>query len=520
MNYLSPVDAAFLRMESSRTPMHVGGLLTFRLPDDAPPDYLHRLIEHMRSEPFMPPPFTSRLARGTFHSMAPAWEETETDIDYHVRHSALPYPGGERELGVLVARLHSHPMDLSRPLWEVHLIEGLENNRFALYLKAHHCAVDGMAAMRIVRGWLTEDPADRLGMVRPRAKSSGKTELLPVAKPARISLASLRQPVEVAGNQVRSLKELANTLLKMSAKGQEGGVRAALSTPRSQFNRPITAQRRLGTQILELDRIKAITAATGTTVNDVSLAICGGAIRRYLLEMGALPKRSLLASVPIGLPRSDGKPGNAVAGFVCPMGTDRPDPVSRLESITRVTSQAKDQLRGMSPTALEQFTMLGLSPLILGQMAGVLAKMPPFFNVVVSNVVASKEPLYLFGAELEAMFPMSILFDGYALNITLVGYVDRVAVGFTGCRNAIPSLQKLAVYTGESLVEMEKAFGLAKPSRKATVAKAAPRAVKKKSAPKAVAKKTAAKKKTAPAKKAAAKKLSSAAKKGKPARSR
>jgi WS/DGAT/MGAT family acyltransferase len=246
----------------------------------------------------------------------------------------------------------------------------------------------------------------------------------------------------------------------------EGGMRAALATPRSLFNVAITQQRRLGTQMLDLPRVKAVAKATNTTVNDVCLAICGGTIRRYLQEQDALPEKDLLASVPVGLPRRDGKSGNAVAGFVCGMGTNEPDPALRLKRINEVTGRTKDQLRAMSATALEQFTMLGLSPLLLGQMAGILSKVPPFFNVVVSNVVASKDPLYLRGAELEAMYPMSILFDGYGLNITLVGYQDRIAVGFTGCRDAIPSLQRMAVYTQDALTDLEEAVGLGKAKRK------------------------------------------------------
>lgn len=465
MKYLSPIDAAFLRMESKRTPMHVGGLLTFRLPEDAPRDFLRDLLEQMRQQPFMPAPFNSRIAKSRLRRIAPAWEETEIDIDYHVRHSALPYPGGERELGVLVARLHSHPLDMTRPLWECHLIEGLEDNRFALYFKAHHCAVDGMAAMRMVRSWLSTDPENPHGpaiQIPPEDTATESDDEAP--QPSRLD--KLKRPVKFAGNQIRSLGELVKTLRKMSVKGQSGGTRAALATPRSLFNVRITQQRRLGTQILDLGRIKAIGAATGSTVNDVCLAICGGAIRRYLLEQEALPDKTLMASVPVGLARPNGKAGNAVAGFVCPMGTDEADPRKRLELIHEVTTRSKEQLMEMSPTALAQFAMMGLSPLILGQMTGTLAKIPPFFNVTVSNVLASKERLYLRGAELEAMYPMSILFDGYALNITLVGYTDRVAVGFTGCRNAIPSLQRLAIYTGDALTELEHAFGVDRSKRK------------------------------------------------------
>ena len=454
MKRLSPIDAAFLRMESPRTPMHIGALLTFKLPEDAPRDFARQLLQNMREQPYLPFPFGCRLQRSRLARVLPAWEDCEPDMDYHLRHAALPYPGGERELGQLVARLHSHPMDLSRPPWECTLIEGLENNRFAAYFKAHHAAVDGMGAMKLIKGWLSYDPNHR-GGPRMALPSNGDDSLVAMAG------STVKKALDFTGLQLRSTRELVRNLREMSKGGDESVIRASMATPRTVFNVPTSQQRRLGTQILPLERFKAITSATGTTVNDATLAVVSGAIRRYLTELNALPDKPLVASVPVGLPRSDGKGGNAVAGFVVPLGTHLADPAQRLETINAITSKTKEQLMGMSVTALEQFTMLGMSPLILGQMTGVLAKLPPFFNFVVSNVVASKEKLYLHGAELEAMYPISVLFDGYALNVTIIGYTDRVALGFTGCRDALPHLQRLAVYAGDALTELENAVGVA-----------------------------------------------------------
>jgi diacylglycerol O-acyltransferase len=458
MKYLSPVDAAFLRMESIRTPMHVGGLMTFRLPDDAPAGFLRELLAHMRQHPFMPAPFGSKLSKSWLSGLAPSWEPAKLDTDYHIRHSALPYPGGERELGILVERLHSHPLDLSRPLWEAHLIEGLENRRFAFYFKAHHCAIDGMGAMKMVRNWLSEDPSDRSGpVIGDLPKSAMNID--------KAQKALFRNALKKLGGNARATAELLKKLREMG-QGEHNTIRAARETPRTLFNVPISQQRRLGTQLLELARVKAVATAAGVTVNDITLAITSGAVRRYLLEYNALPVKSLTASVPVALPRTDGKGGNAVAGFVCPLATQEADPLRRIEVIKAMTGRAKKELLGMSPAALEQFTLMGLSPLILGQMAGVLPKLPPFFNFVVSNVVGSKVPLYLRGAELEAMYPMSILFDGYAINVTIIGLADRIAIGFTGCRDAIPRLQRLAIYTSDALVELERAVGIAPPATK------------------------------------------------------
>lgn len=469
MNYLSPLDAAFLRMESKRTPMHVGAMMTFKLPDDAPPDFVRKLMEQMRSEPFMPAPFNCRLARTRLSRFAPAWVETKVDMEYHMRHSALPFPGGERELGVLVARMHSHPLDLSRPLWECHLIEGLENRRFALYFKAHHCAIDGMGAMKMVQKWLSRDPNDKSG-IGPWIMA-----VKPEAQPKNESLMEkFQKPVAVAAEQARGVRDLIRGLNKMT-RGEDSGTRAALTTPRSLFNVAVSQQRRLGTQILDLNRVKAVARATGASANDVLIGICGGAIRRYLEEQNALPEKSLLASVPVALARAPEQGGNAVAGFVVPIGTEMPEPSDRVARINRVTTRSKDELMEMTPAALSQLALLGIAPFLVGQMTGTLPKIPPMFNFVISNVVLSKDSLYLMGAELEAMYPVSFLFDGYALNITLVGYKDRVAVGFLGCREAIPSLQRLAVYTQDALTELENSVGVDTP----TAVKAEPSAKKK-----------------------------------------
>ncbi|HET8705010.1 MAG TPA: wax ester/triacylglycerol synthase family O-acyltransferase [Pseudomonadales bacterium] len=460
MGYLSAVDATFLQLESPRTPMHVGGLMVFSLPEDAPQDYLRKLFEKIRSAPVTTYPFNCRIQPGTLLNPLPSWEKVDNiDIDYHVRHSALPYPGGERELGVLVARLHSHPIDMTRPLWEFHLIEGLENRRFAMYLKAHHSAIDGLGAMRLIKKWLSDNPN---AQTTPAPWSTQRKE----RKEAQIEKENIFKRYSAAvKNQATATGELVQVLRKLidPVQNPEGGIRSSLHTPKSLFNLSISAQRRLATQLYDVERFKKISAKTGATINDISLAIIGSAARRYLSEMNALPDNSLIASIPVGVARPDGTPGNAVAGFVCPLLTDQEDPIARLSTIRNITSRTKEQMKGLSRPAVDQFALLGMSPLILGQMTGLSSKIPPFFNMVVSNVVASKKRLYIEDAELEAMYPISLLFDGYALNVTIVGYADRISMGFIGCRNAVPSLQRLAVYTGEALQQLEEALGIETP---------------------------------------------------------
>ena len=464
MPYLNPLDAAFLGMESKRTPMHVAGLLIFSLPDDAAPDYLNNLFEYMRSQPVVRPPFNYRLAEGWLTGLAPRWTPAENiDIEYHLRHSALPHPGGERELGILVSRLHSHPMDLEKPLWECHLIEGLENNRFAIYMKFHHAALDGMGALKLIHDWLTRDPrADSPAGPWALQPPPRKLRNLKQAPPHSIVSYSARFTRE----NLRGTLELSRTMRGMlrTESHPDGSIGAPGDTPRTPFNLRITPHRRLATQVFDQARVKALGVEHNATINDICLALCGGAIRRYLQEQNALPAKSLIASVPIGLPRDDGKSGNRVAGFVCPIGTDIDDPVQRLRRIQAITADTKQRMRAMSDTALNQFSMLGISPLLLGQMAGLLTRLPPLFNLTVSNVVGSREPLYFRGARLQGLFPMSVLFDGHTLNVTIVGYDGRLCFGVTGCRDTSPNLQNLAVYAGAALDELETE--LARPRRK------------------------------------------------------
>jgi diacylglycerol O-acyltransferase / wax synthase len=435
----------FIRMESQRTPMHIGGLLTFTLPEGAGDEFTRDLHRSFSQLAFLPHPFNS-VVSGT---VLPEWKPVEPDPEYHVRLSALPAPGTDVQLAALVARLHGNPLDLTRPLWEAHIIEGLSGHRFAMYFKAHHCAVDGMGAVNTIKKWLSTDP-DRYEPIPTAAPVSEDSPGM-ASKVATTSVNRVANGVTAAG-------ELGRKLIGMG-RGANSSVRAALNTPRTPFNAKLTQHRRLAVQELELSRLKAVAKATGTTVNDVTLAACGGAVRRYLSERGELPDKSVMASVPVGWDR-DEDTLNAATGFVCPLATTESDVLTRLKIINDATSRGKRELLAMSPNALEHYTLIGLLPLAVGQRTGALAMIPPLFNFTVSNVVLSKQPLYLHGARLDLIVPMSFLCDGYGLNITLVGYTDKVVLGFVGCRDTIPHLQKLAVYAGEALTELEKAAGL------------------------------------------------------------
>lgn len=443
MRLLSLLDQMFLRMESPRTPMHIGALAIFKLPAGAPPTFVRDLHAAFSKMTYLPFPFDSAVT-GLALADAAAWEQVDPEPEYHVRLTALPAPGSEADLGRLVERLHSQPLDLTRPLWEAYLIEGLADDRFAFYFKGHHAAVDGMGAMNLITGWLTTDPDGAPGV----ASTEGR--------PVEVGLLGrFRIPARRAGEGLVATGELLRRLPAM-ALGSNSTVRAALGTPRTPINARVTPHRRFATQVLALPRLRAVAQQTGTTVNDVVLTCVAGSVRRYLEEQDALPSASLTVSVPVGFDR-DEETVNAAAGFVTPLGTDLADPRDRLRVIHGATQRGKQDIGDLSANAAQFYTLLGLVPLAIAQRTGVLQKLPPLFNFTVSNVVLSKEKLYLLGAELQLLAPISFLVDGYGLNVTLIGYTDKVTLGIVGCRDTLPHLQRIATYTADALDELEAA---------------------------------------------------------------
>jgi diacylglycerol O-acyltransferase len=446
MKLLSPVDSMFVRMENTRAPLHIGCLAIFRLPDDAGPGFVRDLHQAFSTLAWLPFPYDSVVDHGPANALS-SWRRVQPDPTYHVRLDALPSPGSDAELGQLIERLHSQPLDLSKPLWEAHIIEGLDDRRFAFYFKAHHGATDGLGGVRTIKQWLSTDPTGNVG---PGGDASPDRAALERADAAAIRIA--RAVVRSVVGGVAASGEMAGKVVAMGF-GANSAVLSALRTPRTPFNRRVTRNRRLAIQELGLPRLKAVASSTSTTVNDVLLACLSGAVRRYLIEQDALPRTSLTASVPVGIDRDEGTI-NAAAGFVCPLRTDLDDPLERLHAISAVTVRGKRELISLSPGALQQFTLVGLVPIAFAQR---VRPLPPLFNFVVSNLVLSREPLYLAGAELVSLVPISFLADGYGLNITLVGYGDKITLGFVGCRDTIPHLQRLAVYTAEALDDIETA---------------------------------------------------------------
>ncbi len=454
MRRLTPSDAMFLYGESREQMMHVAGLLPFTPAPDASPDHLRELMDEIRAGVTVYRPWNMTLKTPDFlWNPLQSWVESdEIDLEYHLRRSALPSPGDERELGILVSRLHGYHVDFHRPPWEAHLIEGLEGGRFALYVKVHHALVDGFSAMRILQRSLSKDPDERdrpLFFAVPPPARAPRDE---VGVSYAAVMAAVREQYGASQMVVGALRKLVQ-----SVRAGEHDYVTPRQAPKCVLNARISQSRRFATQLLPLDRMKAIAKAANGTMNDVVLALSASCLRKYLLELDALPPQPLIAMVPVAVrAKDDVGEGNSIGAILANLATDIEDPRERIAQIIASTSHAKQQLQGMSKAAIIQYSAVLIAPSMLQMLPTTAGHVRPTFNVVISNVPGPSESLYFRGARLEAAYPMSIPVHGQALNITCNSYAGQMCFGFTGCRDTLPSLQRIAVYCGDALTELEE----------------------------------------------------------------
>lgn len=498
--WANPLDSIFLMGETRETLMHVAALMTFERPADAPDDYLSGIVEEMHHTEAISPWNLRLQTRTLLRQPVHRWvEDDHFEADYHVRHSRLPQPGGERELGRLVSRLHSNQLDFRRPPWELHVIEGLAPNRFALYLKIHHALVDGFTGMKLMARGMSTDQDDlthsfffgAAGAATPVASvpsrdadlvadiravlrlASGSVTALPRAGQAWVSTQAARLPN--AWRAVLGQAEPAATPdAKRADRARTGPDRRPASAqdtpvgsweaPRSVLNGRVGRARRFATQEYRLPRLRAVAKARRGTVNDAFLAVCAGGLHRYLEGLGELPERQLIAFVPVNVrPKDSTGGGNLVAATLVSLATDVADPVARLDAIIASSRAAKRHLAEMDTAAALAYTAMLFTPAatqVLSAMSGLPVPGPITLNVCISNVPGPRQPLYFRGARMLATFPVSIPTHSMALNITAHSYDGMMDIGFIGCRDRLPSLQHLAEYTGDALTELEEHLGI------------------------------------------------------------
>lgn len=479
MHKLNVLDGAFLLAERRETPMHVGGVNLFTLPARANEQtFLRQLTDSLRSAEEFQPPFGDRLKSGPLGALGPMyWEKDNTiDLDYHIRHSALPKPGRYRELFALVSRLHATLLDRNRPLWEMHLIEGLQDRQFAVYSKYHHAAIDGVRSIHLTqsmystsaRSRIHDSPLSLASMERYRAATVKEA---PSAAEVRNVAEALKATYDSGANITRAL----GYMLK-GWTGRGGALSLPwYDVPPSPINTHVDGARRFVAQSWPFERIRAVGKTLDGTFNDAVLAMCSGALRRYLQSMNALPKHSLKAMVPVSLRRpGDIDSANAVGAISSDLATNVRDPVKRFKAIQDSTRAGREMFAGMSANEVALAMQLMQLPMLVVMPLGLMDRYPPY-NTVISNVPGPRRPMYWNGARLEGIYPASIVSEGVALNITLVSYDKNVDFGIVACRRTLPQVQRIIDELEASLVELEEAVGLARPAARKTRAKRATR---------------------------------------------
>jgi WS/DGAT/MGAT family acyltransferase len=435
---LSGLDAAFLYLEASGPPMHVGSVMLLEVPARRQPKFFERLAAHLRERLPRAAVLRKQLHEAPFGLAHPLWSELpDVDLRRHLLRRRLPGSGGRARLDALVAKLHAEVLSRERPLWQFVLVENVEPGVVALYSKVHHALLDGQGGVALARALLD---LEAKAPARSRKKSAA-------AVPSRTRSRDLARSATTA--TVRQFANLLRALpATMTAATPSGGMLSSLRSslllaPDSVFNRQVGPKRSYATLSLPLDEAKRIAKAQGASLNDVVLAVCAGALRTLLQDEGALPRAPLVAAMPVSLRESGNQQvDNQVSMVQCSLATDIADPIERLRAIQASTAQLKQRVgafKGLIPTDFPGLAAplwaAGLSRLWgRGKLA---ERLPALANVAISNVPGPPVPLYLAGARLRHYHPVSIVVHGLAFNITVQSYAGALEFGLTACRDVI-----------------------------------------------------------------------------------
>jgi WS/DGAT/MGAT family acyltransferase len=461
------MDASFVALETRTSPMHIGSILIYN-PATAPGGFVRfkDILAFFESRMQLSKTMRQRMVRVPFDLDYPYWiEDPDFDLEYHVRHIALPEPGDWRQLCIQAARIFARPLDLTRPPWEFTVIEGLENvpqfpkGCYAMVTKVHHAAIDGMSGIDLMEAMHTlkaDDPP-------PPGPDDWKPEKVPNAAEllGKSYFNALTNPLKQLEVAAKAAPGLAKALKGLAAK--DFSVSRDMLAPRSRFNRVISAHRVVEGRRFPLADIKAIRAlAPGCKVNDVFLAIVGGAMRKYLLAKDDLPDKTLTAMAPISVRAKDekGDMGNQVAAMVAPLGTHIADPAERLAFVHSKTANSKAMTEAVGARNMTEASKvapalwMSLGAQLYTRLGLANRGVAPMFSTVVTNVPGPPVPIYSTGARLESMMGLLCLTDGMGLGHTVQSYVDEATVTFTACRDLLPDPELYAQCLQDSFDEL------------------------------------------------------------------
>ncbi|MEM7140871.1 MAG: wax ester/triacylglycerol synthase family O-acyltransferase [Actinomycetota bacterium] len=464
LTQLSGIDASFLYLETGRSFGHVNSILIFDRPDDPDFDPYEEYRARMERAVVDFVPLRRRLVEVPFGIDHPYWaEDPEFDLDFHIRHVAVPPPGGTDELNALVSRLIGRPLDRNKPLWEAYVIEGLEGDRFALFTKMHHATIDGAAGAMLTHLMFSQETQIDLREQAPPIPAGDR-----IPPPNEVLGRAMFDLARRPGRMLRWQRKFIESAIQAGRSEDRGTLRTALTgVPRTPFNGAITANRRFTWRSIPLDDIKAIKTALGCTVNDVVMAMCAGALRQYLIEHDALPDDPLVAMIPVSIRTFEEEDPwtNRVSSIFAPIPTHLEDPAERVTAVGETMEEGKKR-HDLLPADL----IVDIASLAPGRLALQAARIatnprvadnaPQPANVTISNVPGPREPLMMGDAPVRHYVPVSTIVDGQGLNITVQSYCDTLDLGLVACRELVPDVERIAELHLEELDNLRRLAGI------------------------------------------------------------
>ncbi len=447
MEHLSSADASFLHLETPETPMHVGSLMLLELPEGYTGDFFEDVKEMIGDRMHLADVLIRKLATMPFELGEPVWiEDNDIDLDYHIRHLTLRKPGTLKQLDQMIGRLHSMLLDRSRPLWEIYVIDGLENGQIGFYTKVHHSGIDGKAGAELAKVLYDTTPEIRKVAPARHRSGGGGSYQLGMAELLQASLInSARQYqklAELVPTAAKAFGAAANILVNQRTAPGKRALELGLA-PTTIFNESITNQRSYSTFSVPMGEIKATGKRVGGTINTVVMSMCSAAVRSFLKERGLLPKESLIAMVPASLRApDDDSMNNQVTMIRVDLATEIEDLSERFKAIHASSEAGKAMVRELRPVLNVDVPVMG-SPWLMTGVASLIGRsklinqLPSMGNVLVSNVPGPPAYLYVAGAKMLHYYPVSIPYHGNALNITVHSYVGQLEFGLTACRRVL-----------------------------------------------------------------------------------
>jgi len=451
MEALTLVDMGFLYTETVTSPKHVAGLQIFSTPKNHPGNFSRDLFDNLMSQQDIKYPFNQKLKKQITGQYF--WQEDNNiDLSYHVRFAMLPQPGNDNQLLSFVEHQHETLLDRNRPLWEMTLIDGLEDNKFAIYVKVHHAFTDGAKANQLLMAYLSKNVESAMtafwAVERPQKERTAKSALSLLTDTSKTLTGHVKS--------IPSLTKLTTKLLFQATNMYKADMPTPFMAPKTPFSVSPKRARRAAMTSLPLARVKTLGRVTGATINDVVVTVCDMAIHNYLKTRNVVLKKPLVAQMPMSLrDASDQVSNNQVAISLVELAYAGERPLERLMTVKESCLKLKSEAKLLTKEALTSYTLVSQGLAAASELLNLDTVLPPMGNVLISNVPGPSKALYMMGAKMDKCFPISVLPPGMSLNITLYSYNGSIHVGLVACRSALPDLTELAAYIDDAFSALE-----------------------------------------------------------------